>query len=198
MPALMQDLWLIPTLYERNRVIDTYNELEDKCIIELECTPFKFYGKVSPQLLIHEGYSEFIVYLFSHILKGGWIEYHNTVARQEGKVEFHFCFENTPESVRTEKFIPWLQKKEKSRYKNLVSRLKRVLISDRFPENNLDLLIVEDVFAIPPEELYKCSGIGKESILKLKDHFMDIGMDWFHFHKFKPVRKDFTDVGRGW
>jgi len=198
MPALMQDLQSITILYEKNRVVDVYNELRDKDVIELECTPFNFYGKVSPQFLIQEGYSEFIVYLFSYILKGGWINYHNMLARQEGKKEFHFCFDNTPMDVRTEKFIPWLQKKEKSGCKNLVSRLKRVLILDRFPENNLDLLMVEDVFAIPPEELYKCSGIGKESILKLKVHFMDIGMDWFHFHKFKPARKDFTDTIRGW
>ena len=189
MPALMQDLWLIPTLYERNRVIDAYNELREKDIIELECTPFKFYSKVSPQFLIQEGYSEFTVYLFSYILKGGWIEYHNTVARQEGKEEFHFCFENTPKSIRIERFISWLQKKEKSRYKNLVSRFKRVLILDKFPKNNLDLLTVEDVFAIPPEELYKFNGIGRKSILKLKDYFVDIGMDWFYFHKFKPIKE---------
>ena len=198
MTLMMEAIRSFPTLYEKNRVIDVYNELRDKDIIELECTQFKFYAKVSPQLLIQEGYSEFTVYLFNHILKAGWIDFHNIVARDERKGEFHFCFENIPESVRTGKFIPWLQKKEKSRYKNLVSRLKKVLISDRFPENNLDLLRVEDVFAIPPEELYKCTGIGKGSILKLKDYFMDIGMDWFHFHKFKPARKDFMDVGRGW
>ena len=196
MSALMEGLWLVPTLYERNIVIDVYNKLREKDYVPIECSPFDFYGKVSPQLLISEGYSEYVVYLFSYILKAGWINYHNIVAHQENKEEFHFCFEAVPESIRTGKFIPWLQKKEKVRMKNLAARLKRVLVQDKFPEPNLDLLTVEDVFAIPPAELYKCSGIGKESLIKLWEYFLSESeeMDWFHFHNFKPKRKDFTDV----
>ena len=69
------------------------------------------------------------------------------------------------------------------------TRLKKVLVLDKFPESNIASLTIHDVFDIPPNELYKCWGIGKESIEMLKNHFMDVGLDWFHFHKYDPVRK---------
>ena len=83
-------------------------------------------------------------------------------------------------------------REEKSGHKNLIARLKKVLVSDKFPENYLNITI-HDAFDIPPNELYKCWGIGKESIEMLKNHFMDVGLDWFHYHKYEPVR---NKVGR--
>ena len=191
---MLSNIWKLTTKYERDLCIDAYDHLRDKNIIKMECTPFHFYSKVSPYCLIQEGYSEFVVYLFSYILKGGWIDFYNRLAtEQRGNFhEFHFCYEDVPTSIRMEKFIPWLQKREKSGHKNLIARLKKVLVSDKFPENYLNITI-HDAFDIPPNELYKCWGIGKESIEMLKNHFMDVGLDWFHYHKYEPVR---NKVGR--
>ena len=190
---MLSNIWKIHAEYERRLCIEVYDHLRDKNIIKMECTPFHFYAKVSPYLLIEEGYSEFVVYLFSYILKGGWIEFYNRLATEpdprDNFHEFHFCYEGVHESIRTENFISWLQKREKAKHKNLVARLKKVLVLDRFPENNLTSITVNDVFLIPPNELYMCCGIGKDSIEMLKNHFMDVGLDWFHFHKYEPIRK---------
>ena len=188
---MLSNIWKLPVEYERRLCTEAYDHLRDKNIIKMECTPFNFYAKVSPYLLIEEGYSEFVVYLFSYILKGGWIGFYNELSKdpKEHFHEFHFCYEEVPESIRTENFILWLQKREKVKHKNLVVRLKKALVLDRFPENNLASITVNDVFLIPPNELYMCWGIGKDSIEMLKNHFMDVGLDWFHFHKYEPVRK---------
>ena len=192
---MLSNIWKIPTEYERDLCIDVFDHLRDKNIIKMECTPFHFYAKVSPYLISEEGYSEFVVYLFSYILKGGWIDFYNRLATDPDKDprdnfhEFHFCYEGVPENIRMKKFIPWLQEREKSGHKNLIARLKKVLVLDKFPESNIASLTIHDVFDIPPNELYKCWGIGKESIEMLKNHFMDVGLDWFHFHKYDPVRK---------
>lgn len=192
---MLSNIWKLHAEYERRLCTEVYDHLRDKNIIKMECTPFHFYANVSPYLLIEEGYSEFVVYLFSYILKGGWIDFYNRLAAEPDKDprdnfhEFHFCYEEVPESIRTENFILWLQKREKAKHKNLVARLKKALVLDRFPENNLASITVNDVFLIPPNELYMCWGIGKDSIEMLKNHFMDVELDWFHFHKYEPARK---------
>ena len=182
MLKMIDSIFKLPTEYERFLCITVYDHMRDKEIIEMECTPCHFYSKVTPNLLIKEGFSEYAVYLINYVLNGGWVEYYNKLSDND---QFHFCYEKVPVEIKMEKFISWLRKREKTGGKNLTARIKNALESGKFLQYNPSYFSVLDVFDIPPRELYKCYGVGRKSIEILKNHFMDVGLDWFHFHKFK-------------
>lgn len=193
--TLLEAIRSFPMLrYDQNLAIDVYNELRDKNLVKIECTPFEFYSAVSPQLLIKEGYSEHVVYVFNYILDARWIDYHNMVSK-DNKFEFSHAKKH---DLMLELFKDWMSTKER-RFNNLFSRIKRVLIQNKiYNKDEFDRLYVEDIYVISPVTLYKCNGVGKKSLIRLQTYFESEGLDWFGFHKFKPSRKDYTDVGRGW